>query len=109
PWPILESSFAESIKALYSCFLLGSLPRVSPRGLESLSSWERGKTTWGGRVEAMGTIPVYVCAQESWGEGTGVLAGKLDKMSLEEQTDGEAMINSIQNGDQPLPIIAQVS
>nr|GEV84525.1 hypothetical protein [Tanacetum cinerariifolium] len=28
---------------------------------------------------------------------------------LEEQTDGEAMINSIQSGDQPLPIIAQVS
>nr|GEW91849.1 hypothetical protein [Tanacetum cinerariifolium] len=26
---------------------------------------------------------------------------------LEEQTDGEAMINSIQNGDQPLPVIAQ--
>nr|GEZ56564.1 hypothetical protein [Tanacetum cinerariifolium] len=28
---------------------------------------------------------------------------------LEEQTDGEAMINSIQNGDQLLPVIAQVS
>nr|GEW03267.1 hypothetical protein [Tanacetum cinerariifolium] len=28
---------------------------------------------------------------------------------LEEQTDGEAMINSIQDGDQPLPVIAQVS
>nr|GEW12684.1 hypothetical protein [Tanacetum cinerariifolium] len=28
---------------------------------------------------------------------------------LEEQTDEEAMINSIQNGDQPLPVIAQVS
>nr|GEW99382.1 ribonuclease H-like domain-containing protein [Tanacetum cinerariifolium] len=28
---------------------------------------------------------------------------------LEAQTDGEAMINSIQNGDQPLPVIAQVS
>nr|GEZ93697.1 hypothetical protein [Tanacetum cinerariifolium] len=28
---------------------------------------------------------------------------------LEELTDGEAMINSIQNGDQPLPVIAQVS
>nr|GEX30884.1 hypothetical protein [Tanacetum cinerariifolium] len=28
---------------------------------------------------------------------------------LEEQTDGEAMTNSIQNGDQPLPVIAQVS
>nr|GEY65430.1 hypothetical protein [Tanacetum cinerariifolium] len=27
---------------------------------------------------------------------------------LEEQTDGEAMINSIQNGDQPLPVIASV-
>nr|GFA60608.1 hypothetical protein [Tanacetum cinerariifolium] len=28
---------------------------------------------------------------------------------LEEQTDGEAMINSIQNGDQPLPVITEVS
>nr|GEZ03078.1 ribonuclease H-like domain-containing protein [Tanacetum cinerariifolium] len=28
---------------------------------------------------------------------------------LEEKTDGEAMINSIQNGDQPLPVIAPVS
>nr|GEV58479.1 integrase, catalytic region, zinc finger, CCHC-type, peptidase aspartic, catalytic [Tanacetum cinerariifolium] len=28
---------------------------------------------------------------------------------LEEQTDGGAMINSIHNGDQPLPVIAQVS
>nr|GFA98052.1 hypothetical protein [Tanacetum cinerariifolium] len=27
---------------------------------------------------------------------------------LEEQIDGEAMINSIQNGDKPFPIIAQV-
>nr|GEZ11144.1 hypothetical protein [Tanacetum cinerariifolium] len=28
---------------------------------------------------------------------------------LEEQTDGEALINSIQNGDHPLPVVAQVS
>nr|GFA62918.1 hypothetical protein [Tanacetum cinerariifolium] len=28
---------------------------------------------------------------------------------LEEQTDGEAMINSIQNDDQPLHVVAQVS
>ncbi|GJW31429.1 hypothetical protein Tco_0051461, partial [Tanacetum coccineum] len=28
---------------------------------------------------------------------------------LEEQTDGEAMINSIQNGDHPLHVITQVS
>nr|GEY61906.1 hypothetical protein [Tanacetum cinerariifolium] len=27
---------------------------------------------------------------------------------LEDQTEGEAMINSIQNDDQPLPVIAQV-
>nr|GEW69814.1 hypothetical protein [Tanacetum cinerariifolium] len=28
---------------------------------------------------------------------------------LEEKTDGDAMINSIQNGDHPLPIVAQVN
>nr|GFC12580.1 hypothetical protein [Tanacetum cinerariifolium] len=28
---------------------------------------------------------------------------------LEKQTDGEAMINSIKNGDQPLPRVTQVS
>nr|GFA66729.1 hypothetical protein [Tanacetum cinerariifolium] len=28
---------------------------------------------------------------------------------LEEQTDGEAMINSIKNGDQPLPRVTKVS
>ncbi|GKF59828.1 hypothetical protein Tco_0176614, partial [Tanacetum coccineum] len=28
---------------------------------------------------------------------------------LEEQTDGEAMINSIKNGEHPLPVVAQVS
>nr|GFD47402.1 hypothetical protein [Tanacetum cinerariifolium] len=28
---------------------------------------------------------------------------------LKEQTDGEAMINSIKNGDQPLPRVTQVS
>nr|GEZ64900.1 hypothetical protein [Tanacetum cinerariifolium] len=48
----------------------------------ALMHWERGKTTWGGRVEAMGIVPVCVCAQESWGEGTGVLAGKLGKIAI---------------------------
>nr|GEX51726.1 reverse transcriptase domain-containing protein [Tanacetum cinerariifolium] len=37
-----------------------------------------------------------------------VLEAFLD-MSIFTKTDGEAMINSIQNGDQPLPVIAQVS
>nr|GEZ60580.1 hypothetical protein [Tanacetum cinerariifolium] len=31
------------------------------------------------------------------------------KNYLEEQTDGEAIINSIKNGDQPLPRVTQVS
>nr|GFB77773.1 hypothetical protein [Tanacetum cinerariifolium] len=47
--------------------------------LEDYAKWDGGKTTWGGRVEAMGTVPVCVCTQESWGEGTGVLAGESDK------------------------------
>nr|GEZ21841.1 retrovirus-related Pol polyprotein from transposon TNT 1-94 [Tanacetum cinerariifolium] len=33
----------------------------------------------------------------------------IDPSYYREQTDGEAMLNSIQNGDQPLPVIAQVS
>nr|GFA76412.1 hypothetical protein [Tanacetum cinerariifolium] len=28
---------------------------------------------------------------------------------LKEQTDGEAMLNSIQNDDHPLPVVAKVS
>nr|GEY26199.1 hypothetical protein [Tanacetum cinerariifolium] len=46
--------------------------------LEECAMWDLDKVTWEGRVEAMGTIPVCVYAQESWGEGTGVLAGKLE-------------------------------
>nr|GEZ37856.1 hypothetical protein [Tanacetum cinerariifolium] len=34
------------------------------------ATWDGGKTTWGGRVKAMGIVPVCVCAQESWGEGS---------------------------------------
>nr|GFB58235.1 hypothetical protein [Tanacetum cinerariifolium] len=42
-----------------------------------------------------------------WGEYTQWLERFMNY--LEEQTDGEAMINSIQNGNQPLPVMAQVS
>nr|GEV91461.1 retrovirus-related Pol polyprotein from transposon TNT 1-94 [Tanacetum cinerariifolium] len=38
-----------------------------------------------------------------------VLEGEFDMNNLEEQTDGEAMINSIKNSDQPLPRVTQVS
>nr|GEZ57093.1 hypothetical protein [Tanacetum cinerariifolium] len=47
-----------------------------PMKYKGLATWDGGKTTWGGRVEAMGTIPLCVCAQESWGEETSVLAGE---------------------------------
>nr|GEZ13452.1 hypothetical protein [Tanacetum cinerariifolium] len=53
-----------------------------PMRLEGLATWDGGKTTWGGWVEAMGTVPVCVCAQESWGEGTGVLARKTGKGTI---------------------------
>nr|GEX49977.1 hypothetical protein [Tanacetum cinerariifolium] len=53
-----------------------------PIRLESLATWDEGKTTWGGRVGAMGTVPVCVYAQEGWGEGRVVLAGKVVKYCL---------------------------
>nr|GEY47200.1 ribonuclease H-like domain-containing protein [Tanacetum cinerariifolium] len=34
---------------------------VRPIKLERLATWDGGKTTWGGRVEAMGTVPVCMC------------------------------------------------
>nr|GFC83690.1 hypothetical protein [Tanacetum cinerariifolium] len=37
----------------------------------------------------MGTIPMCVYAQESWGEGMGVLAGKLGKVLF--RSTGEAV------------------
>nr|GEY38071.1 hypothetical protein [Tanacetum cinerariifolium] len=36
-----------------------------------LATWDGGKTTWGGRVGAMGTVPVCVCAQERLGVRDG--------------------------------------
>nr|GEU44629.1 hypothetical protein [Tanacetum cinerariifolium] len=50
---------------------------AGPVNIATPTIWEKGNCTWGGRVETMGTIPVCVCAQESWGEGMGCLAGKL--------------------------------
>nr|GEU81962.1 hypothetical protein [Tanacetum cinerariifolium] len=79
PWPILAPSFAE-YDHNPSILLLAWINATCvgrPIGLEDLASWEKGNCTWGGRAEAMGTIPVCVYAQESWGEGTGCLARKL--------------------------------
>nr|GEU77412.1 hypothetical protein [Tanacetum cinerariifolium] len=52
-----------------------------PIELEGLSSWDLDKTTWGGRVEAIGTVPMcYRCTGKVNGGGL-VLAGKTDKSS----------------------------
>nr|GEX44140.1 Gag-Pol polyprotein [Tanacetum cinerariifolium] len=47
----------------------------------------------------MSKVKCYNCKKE----------GHFAKDCKKAKTDGEAMINSIQNGDQPLPVIAQVS
>nr|GFC30230.1 hypothetical protein [Tanacetum cinerariifolium] len=36
---------------------------------ESLATWDGGNITWGGRVGALGTVPVCVRAQEKLGKG----------------------------------------
>ncbi|GKB02986.1 hypothetical protein Tco_0831075 [Tanacetum coccineum] len=47
-------------------------------------------------------IPLlYRCEYSQWSEGF--------MNYLEEQTDGEEMINSIRNGEHPLHVVAQVS
>nr|GEY86692.1 hypothetical protein [Tanacetum cinerariifolium] len=92
----LANNPVESIITLHSCFLLRSLPRVSPRG--DFATWDGGKTTWGGRVEAMGTVPVCVCAQESWGEGTGVVAGKSGKGTVWGRNDDQTKELNLTNG-----------
>nr|GFD50918.1 hypothetical protein [Tanacetum cinerariifolium] len=44
---------------------------------DEIATWERGNSTWGGRLGALGTVPVCVCAQEmAGGEGRG-FGGKM--------------------------------
>nr|GEX85066.1 putative reverse transcriptase domain-containing protein [Tanacetum cinerariifolium] len=35
---------------------------------DEIATWERGNSTWGGRVKGFGTVPVYVRAQEKLGK-----------------------------------------
>nr|GEZ68542.1 hypothetical protein [Tanacetum cinerariifolium] len=45
--------------------------------LEECDTWDGGKITWGGRVGALGTVPVCVCVcTRRAGEGVAILAGK---------------------------------
>nr|GEU99878.1 monodehydroascorbate reductase [Tanacetum cinerariifolium] len=47
------------------------------RIMRRLESWDLDKATWGGRVEAIGTVPVCCRCTGMLGEGMGCLAGKL--------------------------------
>nr|GEW07211.1 hypothetical protein [Tanacetum cinerariifolium] len=71
------------------------------------------------RARCDGKVPVFTMSQEKMVGSTMriplLYRGEYSQWRerfmnyLEEQTDGEAMINSIQNGNQPLPVIAKVS
>nr|GEX76692.1 putative nuclease HARBI1 [Tanacetum cinerariifolium] len=52
-----------------------------PMREKRLATWDGGKTTWGGRVGAMGTIPLCVCTGKAGVRGW-VLAGKWVRMVL---------------------------
>nr|GEU95935.1 hypothetical protein [Tanacetum cinerariifolium] len=47
-----------------------------PIEFEGLSSWDLDKTTWGGRVEAIGTVPMCCRCTGKVNGGGLVLAGK---------------------------------
>nr|GFC07109.1 reverse transcriptase domain-containing protein [Tanacetum cinerariifolium] len=47
-----------------------------PMRKRGFASWDGGNCTWGGRVEAMGTIPVCVCIGKA-GERVVCLGGKI--------------------------------
>nr|GFB68065.1 hypothetical protein [Tanacetum cinerariifolium] len=53
----------------------------SPNKIRDLSSWDLDKATWGGRVEAIGTVPMCCRSTGRLGEGMGCLAGKWGKGS----------------------------
>nr|GEW48832.1 hypothetical protein [Tanacetum cinerariifolium] len=72
-----------------------------PMKLGDCATWDGGKTTWGGRVEAMGTVPV--CAllrkelKEVWFticEENGILQGLLD--TSESSNDNTNVVNAHQ-------------
>nr|GEY15502.1 hypothetical protein [Tanacetum cinerariifolium] len=73
-----------------------------PMGLESCAMWDLHRVTWGGRAKGVGTVQVRWDVRECY-------VGVMGKKGGKEQIDGEAMINSIKNGDQPLPRLTQVS
>nr|GEZ80852.1 hypothetical protein [Tanacetum cinerariifolium] len=54
---------------------------------------------------------VLLAEDQAWMESSRGYSQWVERFMnyLEEQTDGEAMINSIKNGDQPLPRVTQVS
>nr|GEX64150.1 hypothetical protein [Tanacetum cinerariifolium] len=64
-----------------------------PIKFKGLSSWDLDNVTWGGRVEAIGTVPVYCRCTRRLGEGMGYLAGKLGKR------DGDSLLPGLMRRD----------
>nr|GEU60139.1 reverse transcriptase domain-containing protein [Tanacetum cinerariifolium] len=60
----------------------GAMKMNRPMRFEDLSSWDLDKATWGGRVEAIGTVPVCCRCTGRLGEGMGCLAGKSDRRAI---------------------------
>nr|GEY53111.1 reverse transcriptase domain-containing protein [Tanacetum cinerariifolium] len=73
--------------------------------LEGLATWDGGKTTWGGRVEAVDTVPVCVRAQESWGSETLVA----DHLSRLENPHKDVLENKDINENFPLETLGSLS
>nr|GFA17421.1 zinc finger, CCHC-type [Tanacetum cinerariifolium] len=110
----------------HQCGEVGQWRRNCPIYLSELM--KKKKLSQGASTLGIFTIELYSFPSTSWVYDTGCgthicittqgLRGSrklkpraliLFMKYLEEKIDGEAMINSIQNGDQPLPVIAQVS
>nr|GEV06553.1 hypothetical protein [Tanacetum cinerariifolium] len=49
---------------------------------EGCATWDRGNSTWGGRVRVFGTVPVCVSVQEMVYGGGSLLAGKVVKATV---------------------------
>nr|GEX84988.1 reverse transcriptase domain-containing protein [Tanacetum cinerariifolium] len=60
-------------------------------------------------LEGVNKLPMIIEKDLKVDEKEALLKVERFKNYLEEQTDGEALINSIKNGDQPLPRVTQVS
>nr|GEV47334.1 retrovirus-related Pol polyprotein from transposon TNT 1-94 [Tanacetum cinerariifolium] len=75
--------------------------------LDEDQAWMESKASSSSADEKISEVSYYLSESES--ESEYETSEYYDNTTTYEQTDGEAMINSIKNGDQPLPHVTQVS